>query len=138
MNLAARLRQDALLNRVLLNSAHLFSSNSISLVLSFIQGILATRLLGLTDYGLVVIVMAYASTINGLFSFRMSELVVRYAGEGLEKGEREKAAALIKAAGLTEASVSALAFGLVALTAGLATRFITKTPGTEWMIIIYS
>src|SRR5512143_2127041 len=133
MNLSARLRQDALLSRVLLNSAHLFSSNSISLVLSFVQGILATRLLGLSDYGLVVIVMAYASTINGLFSFRMSELVVRYAGEYLELGEREKASALIKAASLTEASVSALAFGLVAATAGLATRFITKAPGSEWM-----
>ena len=138
MSLAARLRQDDLLGRVILNSAHLFSSNSVSLVLSFIQGILAARLLGLTDYGLVVIVMAYASTINGLFSFRMSELVVRYAGEYLEKGETERGAALIKAAGLTEAAVSALAFALVAITAGLATRYVTKTPGTEWMIIIYS
>ncbi len=124
--------------QVIRNSAHLFSSNSISLVLSFIQGILAARLLGLADYGLVVIVMGYASTVNGLFSFRMSELVVRYGGEYLEKGEREKASALIKAAGLSEATVSVLAFVLVALTAGLATRFIAKTPGTEWMFIVYS
>src|SRR5512141_2870633 len=137
MSLSARLRQDVLLSRVLLNSAHLFSSNSISLVLSFVQGILATRLLGLGDYGLVVIVMAYASTINGLFSFRMSELVVRYAGEYLEKGEKERAAPLIKVAGITEAIVSFLAFLLVALTAGIATRLITKAPGTEWMIVLY-
>src|SRR5512143_1258826 len=135
MSLTARLRQDDLLSRVLLNSAHLFSSNSISLVLSFVQGILAARLLGLADYGLVVIVMAYASTINGLFSFRMSELVVRYAGEYLEKGEKEKAGALIKAASIGEAAVSVLAFLVVSLTAGLATRLITKTPGTEWMIV---
>ena len=138
MSLSARLRQDDLLSRVLLNSAHLFSSNSLSLILSFVQGILATRLLGLADYGLVVIVMAYASTINGLFSFRMSELVVRYAGEYLEKGEKEKAGALIKAAGITEATVSALAFLLVASTSGIATRLITKTPGTEWIITLYS
>src|SRR5512143_4157646 len=138
MNLSARLRQDALLSRVLLNSAHLFSSNSISLVLSFVQGILAARLLGLSDYGLVVIVMAYASTINGLFSFRMSELVVRYAGEDLEEGLKERAAALVKAAGLAEAAVSALAFVAVAVSAGLATRLLTKAPGTEWMIVLYS
>lgn len=138
MSLTARLRQDAVLNRVLLNSAHLFSSNSISLVLSFVQGILAARLLGLADYGLLVIVMAYASSVNGLFSFRMSELVVRYAGEYLEKDEKEKAGALIKVAALTEAAVSALAFVAVAVTAGLATRYITKTPGTEWMVILYS
>jgi O-antigen/teichoic acid export membrane protein len=138
MSLSARLRQDALLNRVLVNSAHLFSSNSISLILSFVQGILATRLLGLADYGLLVIIMAYASTVNGVFSFRMSELVVRYAGEYLENGETDKAGALIKAAGITEATVSALAFLLVALTAGIATRLITKTPGTQWMIVLYS
>jgi hypothetical protein len=41
MSLSARLRQDDLLSRVLVNSAHLFSSNSISLILSFVQGILA-------------------------------------------------------------------------------------------------
>ncbi len=138
MSLSARLRQDDLLGRVLLNSAHLFSSNSISLVLSFAQGILAARLLGLSDYGLVVIVMAYASTVNGVFSFRMSELVVRYAGEYLETGQHEKAAALIKAAALAEATVSVLAFVGVAATAGIATRLITKTPGTEWMIVLYS
>ncbi len=138
MSLSARLRQDPLLNRVLLNSAHLFSSNSISLVLSFVQGILATRLLGLPDYGLLAIVMAYASSVNGLFSFRMSELVVRYAGEYLEKAEHEKAGALIKVASLTESGVSVLAFIVVAATAGLATHFITKAPGTEWMIVLYS
>jgi O-antigen/teichoic acid export membrane protein len=132
------MRQDDLLNKVIRNSAHLFSSNSISLVLSFIQGILAARLLGASGFGLVAVVMGYASTVNGLFSFRMSELVVRYGGEYLEKGEKQKAAALIKAAGIGEATVSALAFIFVALTAGLATRFIAKTPGVEWMFIIYS
>jgi len=138
MSLLARLRQDDVFGRVILNSAHLFSNNSLSLVLSFVQGILAARLLGLADYGLIVIVMAYASTVNGLFSFRMSEVVVRYGGEYLEKGEREKASALIKAASLSEAAVSVLAFCFVAITAGLATRFIAKTPGAEWMMVIYS
>ncbi len=138
MSLSARLRQDDLLSRVLLNSAHLFSSNSISLVLSFVQGVLAARLLGLSDYGLLVIVMAYASTVNGLFSFRMSELVVRYAGEYLETGQRAKASALIKAASLAETAVSVLAFIVVAATAGIATRLIAKTPGSEWMMVLYS
>jgi len=34
--------------------------------------------------------MSYASTINGLLSFRMGELVVRYGGEYLEKGDRRR------------------------------------------------
>jgi O-antigen/teichoic acid export membrane protein len=133
-----KLRQDELLTRVIQNSAHLFSSNSISLVLSIVQSILAARMLGPAGFGLIAIVMSYASTVNGLLSFRMSELVVRYAGKYLEEGEKEKAAALIKAAGTAELAVSGLAFVVVAMTAGLGSRFIAKTPGTEWMFVLYS
>ena len=138
MSLLQRLRQDELFGRVIRNSAHLFSSNSISLLLSVIQGILAARLLGSAGYGLIGIIMGYASTVNGLLSFRMSELVVRYGGEYLEKGEKQKAAALMKAASLTETLVSGLAFIFVVLTAGLASRFIAKTPDTDRLFIAYS
>jgi O-antigen/teichoic acid export membrane protein len=138
MSLIQKLRQDDLLGKVIRNSAHLFSNNSISLLLSVFQGILAARLLGSAGYGLIGIIMGYASTVNGLLSFRMSELVVRYGGEYLEKNEKQKAAALIKVAGLGEAVVSVLAFIFVVLTATFASRFIAKTPGTEWMFIVYS
>jgi O-antigen/teichoic acid export membrane protein len=132
------INEDALLSKVVRNSAHLFSSNSLSLVLSMVQGILAARLLGPAGFGLVGIVMGYASTVNGLLSFRMSELVVRYGGEYLERNEQDKAAALVKAASLTEGAVSILAFLVVVLTAGLATRYFAKTPGVETLFIVYA
>ncbi len=138
MSLIRRWRQDELLRRVVQNSAHLFSSNSASLILSFIQGVLAARILGPAGFGLLGIVMSYSATLNGLLSFRMSELVVRYGGEYLEKGDNEKAAAVIKAGGIAELTVSILAFILVAVTAGIGARYIAKTPGTEWMFILYS
>jgi O-antigen/teichoic acid export membrane protein len=133
-----KLRQDELFSRVVQNSAHLFSSNSISLGLGVVQSILAARMLGPAGYGLIGIVMSYASTLNGLLSFRMSELVVRYGGKYLEEGDTERAGALIKGAGMIELAVSVLAFLLVSLTAGLGSRFIAKTPGTEWMFVLYS
>lgn len=138
MSLIQRWQRDALLVRVIQNSAHLFSRNSASLILSFIQGVLAARILGPAGFGLVGIVMSYAATLNGLLSFRMSELIVRYAGEYVEKGDKRTAAAVIKAAGTAELTVSALAFLLVAATAGLAARYIVKTPGVEWMFILYA
>ncbi len=138
MSLIRGWRQDELLRRVVQNSAHLLSSNSASLVLSFIQGVLAARILGPAGFGLLGIVMSYSATLNGLLSFRMSELVVRYGGEYLEKGDKEKAGALIKAGGLAELVVSILAFVLVTLTAGVGARYVAKTPGTEWMFILYS
>jgi O-antigen/teichoic acid export membrane protein len=138
MNFVGKLRGDELLGRVVSNSAHLFSSNSISLGLSVVQSILAARLLGPASFGLIGIVMSFASTVNGLFSFRMSELVVRYGGAYLEQADTRKAAAVIKAAGIAETTVSILAFLVVAITAGLASRFIAKTPGTQWMFVLYS
>ncbi len=91
--------QDELLGRVVRNSAHLFSSNAAGLALSVLQGILAARMLGAAGYGLIAVVMSYTSTINGLLSFRMRELVVRYGGEYLERNEKAKAAALLKVSG---------------------------------------
>ena len=132
------LKQDALLGKVVRNSAHLFSSNSLSLVLSFLMGIMSAQLLGVAGFGLVGLVMGYASTVNSLLSFRMSELVVRYAGEYIERGEKDKASVLIKAAGLAEAFVSVLAFALVVLTSGLASQYISKTPNTAWMFIAFA
>jgi O-antigen/teichoic acid export membrane protein len=132
------LKQDALLGKVVRNSAHLFSSNSFSLALSFTMGIMSARLLGAAGFGLVGLVMGYASTVNSLLSFRMSELVVRYGGEYIERGEKDRASALIKAAGLAEGFVSVLAFALVALTSGLASQYISKTPNTAWMFTAFA
>jgi O-antigen/teichoic acid export membrane protein len=132
------LQADELLGKVVRNSVSLFSSNSLSLVLSVLQGILAARLLGPAGYGLVGIVMGFASTVNGLLSFRMSELVVRYGGEYLEQKEHDKLAALVKAACLTEAAVSALAFLVVMLSAGLAARYIAKTPEASTLFMVYA
>jgi len=136
--LTTLLREDPLLGKVVRNSAQLFSSNSLSLVLSIAQGILAARLLGPAGYGLVGIVMGYASTVNGLLSFRMSELVVRYGGEYLERDQRDQAAVLVKAASLMEGFVSALAFLVVILSAGVASRYFAKTPGAESLFIVYA
>jgi O-antigen/teichoic acid export membrane protein len=138
MKSVSALLEDELLGRVVRNSAHLFSSNSASLVLSVVQGILAARMLGAAGYGLIGVVMSFTSTINGLLSFRMGELVVRYGGEFLERNEKAKVAALLKMSAAAEAAVSVLAFCLVAVTADLAARFVTKTPGTEWMFAIYA
>lgn len=138
MSLISRWRRDDLLARVVRDSTHLFGSSSASLVLTFVQGVLAARILGPAGFGLLGIVMSYAATLNGLLSFRMSELVVRYGGEWLEKGDNQKAAAVIKAAGIGELTVSVLAFVLAAATAGVGARYIAKTPGSEWMFIVYA
>jgi|CXWL01.1.fsa_nt_gi O-antigen/teichoic acid export membrane protein len=138
MSLLSKLKDDPLLSKVLRSSGALLSTNTISLGLSVVQSVLAARLLEPLEFGLVAIIMSYASTVNGLLSFRMSELVVRYGGEYLERGEKEKTAALVKAAALSEAAVSLLAFLVVTITAALASQHLAKIPNTAILFIIYS
>jgi len=99
---------------------------------------LSFRLLGASGSGLIALVMSYTSTVNSLFSFRMSELVVRYGGEYLEKGEKEKASALIKSAALAEAVVSVLAFLVVLISSGWASQTFTKSPDSKLMFIVFA
>lgn len=105
-----RLRDDPLLGRVVRNSGYLFSSSAVSAALNVVQGILVVRLLGDSGYGLLAIIMDFVSNTNRLLSFRMSEVVVRYAGEALARENRARAAALVKGIGLTEAATSVMAY----------------------------
>ena len=66
MSLLSKIKDDPLLSKVLRSSGALLSTNTISLGLSVVQSILAGRLLGPSGFGLVAIIMSYASTVNGL------------------------------------------------------------------------
>ncbi|HAV79020.1 MAG TPA: hypothetical protein DCX53_16845 [Anaerolineae bacterium] len=111
----AFLQNNPLMRRVLRNSSYLFSSNTISSGLGVIQGILVVRLLGGSGFGLLTIVMDFASNVNRLLSFRMSEVTVKYMGEALAKNDKQRAAALIKGIGLTEAITSVIAYSVLLL-----------------------
>ncbi|MCC7117887.1 MAG: oligosaccharide flippase family protein [Anaerolineales bacterium] len=133
-----KLKTDPLFGRVLRSSGKLLSANAVSLGLSVLQGIMVARLLAPEGLGLIRVVMVYASTVNSVLSFRMSELVVRYGGEHLAKGEKENASAVIKAASLAEGIVSLLAFLVVVFSAGLAEKYFTEATGIAWMFSLYA
>ena len=134
----SNLRNDPLLQRVVRNSSYLFSSSAISAVLSAVQMIFVVRLLDPGGYGLATgIIMVFASNVNRFLSFRMSEVVVRYAGEALTHEKKDRAAALIKGIGITEAITSIVAyFVLVALSSWAANVF-AKDISTAPLFIFY-
>lgn len=130
--------QDGLLRGVLKSSSYLFSSNTVAAGLSFLQGILATRLLGVDGYGLVsATIIVFVSNIHSLLSFRMSETVVRFTASALEEGRKDRAAAVVKTAGLWEASTSVLAYGILLLVAPLAGRYLGRDPETTSLFTFY-
>lgn len=108
--LTTSLRSDPLIQRVLRNSGYLFSGNAISAALGLVQNILMVRLLGIEQYGLATGIMLFATNVNRFLSFRMSEVVTKYMGEALAQGNKDRAAALAKWVGLSEAIASVLAY----------------------------
>jgi len=130
-------KQDPLLRTIIKNSGYLFSSHSISLILSMVQSILAARLLGIGDFGVLGTITVFVSNVNRLFSFRMSELVVKYFGHALAENDKTRAAAVVKVAMLAEASTSLLAFVMVMLLTPWAAESMAKDPTTASWFRIY-
>jgi O-antigen/teichoic acid export membrane protein len=135
--LSAIWKEDNLLRRVVRNSSYLFGSNVFSSGLSFLQGIVIIRLIGAANLGMVVIITTFASNINRLLSFRMSEVVVKHLGPALAEDKKTEAAALVKAAGLTEAAVSLLACVVLVLLAPWAAGAIAHDPASAPWFIFY-
>ena len=129
--------EDNLLRRVVRNSSYLFGSNVFSSGLSFLQGVVIIRLIGVANLGMVVIIQTFASNINRLLSFRMSEVVVKHLGPALADDKKPEAAALVKAAGLTEVTVSLLACIVLVFLSPWAARVIAHDPATTPWFLFY-
>ena len=131
------LQQDPILSRVLKNTGYLFSSTTISLVLVFVQSILAARLLGVEIFGLITIVMTVVTTVNRLFSFRMGEFVIRFFGKELTEGNLPDAGNVVKTAAMIEGITSVLAFISLWLLAPLGATYFAKDPTSVGLIRLF-
>ncbi len=101
------------------------------------QGVLAARLLGVEGAGYVGIITQFSSNINRLTSFRMGELVISYVGEFSANGRRRQAAAVFKAAMLTEIASSLFAFALVISLSPLGARIFAHDPSLTGLFMFY-
>ena len=133
----ARWRQDRLLGKVVRNSSYLFTSNSLSMVLTFVQGLLAAALLGVADYGTLGLIITFASNVNRLLSFRMNELVIKFGGQYIAEGKKNQAAVIIKVAGISEGITTVFAYTLLVLLAQLAATYIIRDDRVVPWILFY-
>jgi O-antigen/teichoic acid export membrane protein len=124
---------DRLLRRVVRNSSYLFASNAIGAVLT----VLTAGLLGVKDFGVLGIITNFVSSINRLLSFRMGDVVVKYMGESLALGDKDRAAAVVKAAGMAEALTSLVAFGVLALLAPLGATYNARNAALTPLFLLF-
>ncbi len=126
-----------LIRRIIRNSGYLFSATGIAAGLSMLQSILAARLLGVTEFGILGTITMFTSVINKFASFRMSELVIKYVGQYSVSGQQERAAAVFKGAAIVEGMTSLLTFGFILLLAPLGALYFAKDPAMSRWFVLY-
>ena len=124
--LISRLLENELLRRIVKNAGYLLSATGISAGMGVFQSILAGRLLGPANFGILGAITQFTSVTNRFASFRMNELVVRYVGHYQEEDDHQRAAAVFKLAGFMEISGSLLALALIWGLAPLGARFFAQ------------
>ncbi len=121
--------KDQTLLKIVKNSGYLLLSSLVGVAVALVQGP--------ADYGIIGGVTALTANLNRLFSFRMGEVVVKYAGQALAVEDRRRAAAVIKGAAVLEGITSVFSYGILMLAAGWAAQVILKTPESTPFIFLY-
>lgn len=124
--ITSRILENELLRRILKNAGYLLSATGLSAGMSVFQSILAGRLLGPANFGIMGAITQFTSVTNRFASFRMNELVVRYVGSYNEEGDHQRAAAVFKMAAFLEFGGSMLAIALIWWLAPLGAQFFAR------------
>lgn len=142
MNLIQRIvayfKKEGPLNRILLNTGYLFSSNTASMLISAVQSILVARMIGVFGVGIVANITKFTTNTSQLLSFRMGELVVTYVGQYLEQDEKQKAAAVLRWAASLEALTAVFKFVVVVVLAPVVAKYLVRRPELTPLFIYYS
>jgi O-antigen/teichoic acid export membrane protein len=111
---------------LLRHSGWVLGGNTTSAGLSFVHAVIAARVLGVHDFGVLGLILLYADTVNQFFESRVWEATIRYVGKFRAEGDPVRAAGVVKLCLLLDVVTSTLAFGVIFGTAGLVARLVVK------------
>src|SRR3989337_2702693 len=124
--------------RLLYNASWLFGGKTASSIFTALQTVIVARMLGVSDYGLLVLIIAYVDILNNIFDFRVWETATKYIGTFWANGEREKTCSMIKLSYIIDIFSGILAFIIAILTAKVACSYLIHSPDAYTLIWIYS
>ena len=120
------------------NASWLFSGGVATSIFAAIEPVLIARFLGVEQFGLFSLIIAYVAMVNGLVDLRSSETVVRYVGQYRELGEKDKVLSFIKFFYVLDFLVGVAALGACLLLAGIANDLFIHSEDTFKFTLIYS
>ncbi|MCR9178845.1 MAG: MATE family efflux transporter [Erythrobacteraceae bacterium] len=105
------------MSRIVKNLGLLLSGKLAAGAISLVYIALSTRILGLTDYGVLNLVYGYATFMGALIAFSGFHPVVTFGTEALQSGDLQRLGRLLTFMTLLELGLAAVAIGLTALLA---------------------
>ena len=124
--------------RVLANLGHLLGGKAAAGVMSLVYLVLVTHRLGAAEYGVLVLVNAYAVLIGSVLAFSGFHGVVRYGGLALEAGDRAGFARIVRFLAVVELGCGAAAVVVAALLVPWIGPRLGWSPDTIRIAIPYS
>lgn len=124
--------------RLFRNASWLFGGKTIAGGFSALQTVILARILGVNDYGLLALIIAYVDILNNFFDFRVWETATKYIGTFWTNGDREKTLSFIKLSYIIDITSGVVAFIIAILTAKIASSYVIHTPQAYALVWIYS
>ena len=120
------------------NATWLFGSKSAKSVITAVETIVLARILGVEQFGMLSIIIAYVAVINRFVDFRVWEGLIKYVGEYLEKKDKEKVASVIKLSYCIDFISGLAAFCISVVLAFFASSFFNLQGNSVELIVLYS
>lgn len=130
--------ETALVRRIFGNLARLLSGKAAAGVLSLAYMAVATRALGPSDYGVLILVHTYVMTVGGVIEFPGWHALVRYGAQAVANDDRPRLGRLILFAGAVELAAGALAVAVAAILAPIVGPRLGWSPAAVAFALPYS
>lgn len=129
---------EPIFQKLLVNSSKLLGASTVSMIFAFVQGVIVARMLGVEQYGILALVIAYTAVLGQFVDSRVWETAIKYVTQFREQGQYDKAKATLKLSYLIDFITGGLAFLLILATANLAANWFIKDVSASGLIQIYS
>jgi O-antigen/teichoic acid export membrane protein len=122
-------------------SSLLVVSQYVAVAIGFVATVIAARLLGPRDFGLVALVIAYPELIQSALAVKSSSITTRYLVLMRAGRRTDELAAVCKVGFGIDVGASLIVFGVVLATAGVATDYVSgpgRPTGLAWLTVLYA
>ena len=124
--------------KLFFNASWLFGAKTAAGIFSAIQTIIIARILGVNDYGLLVLIIAYVGILFVILDFQFWETATKYIGGFWSDGDRPRTASMIKLSYLVDISSGIIAFAIAIITAQIVNKYFINSPEAELLIRLYA